>query len=132
MHLRWDYPGRKVHLAMPGYVEKALREFLHAYPRRKQYSPFPCAQKKYGKEAQMLEDVPESPPLGKVEQKFIQKVTGKFLYLGRAIDSTLLTPLLAISSVTTSSTNSTHNATHTATIRLRSLPRRCCTNLPCQ
>ena len=25
MHLRWDYPGRKVHLAMPGYVEKALR-----------------------------------------------------------------------------------------------------------
>ena len=51
MHLRWDYKGRKVHLAMPGYVEKALREFLHEHPRRKQYSPFPCAQKKYGKAA---------------------------------------------------------------------------------
>ena len=107
MHLRWDYPGRKVHLAMPGYVEKALREFLHEYPRRKQYSPFPCAQKKYGKEAQMLEDVPESPPLGKVEQKFIQKVTGKFLYLGRAIDSTLLTPLSAIASQQASPTQRT-------------------------
>ena len=22
MHLRWDYPGRKVHLAMSGYVKK--------------------------------------------------------------------------------------------------------------
>jgi hypothetical protein len=52
-----------------------LKEFLHEHPRRKQYSPFPCAQKKYGKEAQMLEDMPESPPLGKMEQKFIQKVT---------------------------------------------------------
>ena len=98
MHLRWDYPGRKVHLAMPGYVEKALREFQHEYPKRKQYSPFQCAQKKYGKEAQMMVDEPESPPLSKVEQKFIQKVTGKLLYLGRAIDSTLLTPLSAIAS----------------------------------
>ena len=98
MHLRWDYKGRKVHLAMPGYVEKALREFLHEHPRRKQYSPFPCAQKKYGKAAQMMEEAPESPLLGKAEQKFIQKVTGKFLYLGRAVDSTLLTPLSAIAS----------------------------------
>ena len=68
MHLRWGYPGRKVHLAMPGYVEKALREFLHEHSRRKQYSPFPCAQKKYGKEAQLIEDEPESPPLSKGEQ----------------------------------------------------------------
>ena len=35
MHLRWDYPGRKVHLAMPGYAEKVLREFLHEHPKRK-------------------------------------------------------------------------------------------------
>ena len=54
MHLRWDKSGRKVHLAMPGYVEKALREFLHEYPTRKQYSHFPCAQKKVWKEAQMI------------------------------------------------------------------------------
>merc|ERR1711966_536552 len=98
MRLRWGHPGRNVHLAMSGYVGKALREFLHEHPRRKQYSPFPFAQKKYGKEAHMIEDEPESPPLSKVEQKFIQKVTGKFLCLGREIDSTLLTPLSAISS----------------------------------
>ena len=79
MHLSWDYVGRKVHLTMPGYAEKTLREFLHVHPRCRQYSPFPCAQKKYGKEAQMIEKLSESPPLSKAEQKFIQKVTGKFL-----------------------------------------------------
>ena len=83
---------------MPRYVEKALRELQHEHPRQKQYSPFPCAQKKYGKEAQMIEDEPESPSLSKGEQKFIQKVTGRFLYLGRAIDSTSLTPLSVIAS----------------------------------
>ena len=57
MHLRLDYTGRKVQLAMPGYVEKALGKFLHEHPRRRQYSPFPCAQKKYGKEAQMIEEL---------------------------------------------------------------------------
>ena len=46
----------------------------------------------------MMEKVAESPLLSKAEQKFVQKVTGKFLYLGRAIDSTLLTPLSAIAS----------------------------------
>ena len=35
MHLGWDYLGRKVHLAMPGYVKKALRDFLHEDPRQK-------------------------------------------------------------------------------------------------
>ena len=33
MPLRQDYSERKVHLAMPGYVEKVLREFLHEHPR---------------------------------------------------------------------------------------------------
>ena len=45
IYLCWDYPGRKVHLAMPGYVEKALRDFLHEHSRRKQYSPFPRAKR---------------------------------------------------------------------------------------
>ena len=54
MHLHWDYSERKVHLAMSGYVEKTPREFLHEQPRRKQYSPFPCAQKKHCKESHMI------------------------------------------------------------------------------
>ena len=44
----------------------------------------------------MIKDGPEFLPLSKVEQTFIQKVTGKLLCLRRAIDSTLLTPLSVI------------------------------------
>ena len=51
---------------------------------------------KYGKEAQLVQEPKPSPPLGKEGQKLIQQVTGKFLYLGRGVDSTLLTPLSAI------------------------------------
>ena len=83
-------------------------------------------QDKYGKEAQMIEDEPESPSLSKVEQKLIQKVTGKFLYLGRAVDSTLLRPLSAIASHQAALTQNTMQ--HTKQL----LARRCCTNLPCQ
>jgi hypothetical protein len=31
--LKWDYTGRKVHLSMPGYVNKALTRFKHPPPR---------------------------------------------------------------------------------------------------
>ena len=53
-------------------------------------------QKKYGREAQLMEDPVLSPPLGKEGKKLIQQITGKFLYLARGVDSTLLTPLSAI------------------------------------
>ena len=39
MHLRWDYAAKKVHIAMPGYVAKALTQFHHEPPRRQQGSP---------------------------------------------------------------------------------------------
>ena len=69
LHMRWDYKGKQVHVAMPGYVQKALAEFQHELKRRKQYSPFPCATKKYGKEAQLVQEPKPSPPLGKEGQK---------------------------------------------------------------
>ena len=65
---------RYIHLAMPGsYVETTLRGFLHEHPKRKQYSPCPCAQKRYGKGAQIIEEVPDSLPLSNVEQKMFRK-----------------------------------------------------------
>ena len=44
-------------------------------------------------------------------KKCIQQVTGKFLYLGRAIDGTLLTPLSAIASQQGSPNKDTMNRT---------------------
>ena len=36
MHLQWDYKGIMVHMAMPGYIDKALKEFQHEQPPRQQ------------------------------------------------------------------------------------------------
>jgi hypothetical protein len=37
--LKWDYPGQKVHVSMPRYIDDALDHFKHERPKRKQYSP---------------------------------------------------------------------------------------------
>eukprot|EP00804_Cyclotella_cryptica_P021211 CCRYP_001507-RA/>CCRYP_001507-RA protein AED:0.26 eAED:0.26 QI:0/0/0/1/0/0/2/0/218 len=40
--VNWDYAKRGVHLSMPGYVEKALRQFQHSKPKTPQkMRPFP-------------------------------------------------------------------------------------------
>jgi hypothetical protein len=31
--IKWDYEGRKVHLSMPTYVQKALKRFQHPPPQ---------------------------------------------------------------------------------------------------
>jgi hypothetical protein len=42
--------------------------------------------------------IDDSPPLNKVGKKFTQEVTGVFLFLARAVDLTMLTPLSALAS----------------------------------
>jgi len=111
MHLRWEYNEGKVHVAMPGYVARALAEFHHQTPRRKEDSPYDMAPRKYGAASQEVDEPRASPPVGKADQKFIQKVTGKFLYLGRSVDTTLLTPLSAIAARQASPTEETMERT---------------------
>ena len=50
--LDWDYTRRQVHLSMPGYVAKALKQFHHTKPTRKQHSPFPSTKIEYGAKQQ--------------------------------------------------------------------------------
>ncbi len=47
------------------------------------------------------------PPLDKAGKKFIQEVTGVFLYLAQAVDSTMLTPLSALASKQVAPTENT-------------------------
>jgi hypothetical protein len=96
--LDWDYAGRKVHLSMPGYCPQALKEFGHVAPARRQDSPHPHTPPRYGAKTQYATDPDESPRLDNDGQKYIQRVNGKFLYVGRAVYSTLLTPLSSIAS----------------------------------
>ena len=48
-----------------------------------------------------------TPPLSSKDKTFIQQVTGVFLFLGRAVDSTLLMPLSAIASEQANPTEAT-------------------------
>ena len=43
----WDYKSRRVHLSMPVYVNKALKQ-LHHIKSKNQHSPFQITPIKYG------------------------------------------------------------------------------------
>ena len=94
--LDWDYRNQEVHLSMPGYIEEALIEFDHPRPKKKQDAPFPYTPPKYGQKIQYAEGPNNQPELGADETKFIQRVVGKFNFIGRAVDSTMITALSGI------------------------------------
>jgi hypothetical protein len=108
--LDWDYKRKQVHLSMPGYVKKALKQFNHVL-QKKQNQPYPSAPIKYGAKKQYATQHSTAPLLDKKDKKFIQQVCGKFLFLGRAVDSTLLCPISAIASQAAKPTEDTMKQT---------------------
>jgi hypothetical protein len=105
--IKWDYPGKKVHIAMPFYLENALKQFQHPPPIMPPDQPHPHAKTQYGAKVQHAKPHDNTPPLDKAGKKFIQEVTGVFLYLARAVDSTILTPLSALASKQVAPTENT-------------------------
>eukprot|EP00804_Cyclotella_cryptica_P008100 CCRYP_004591-RA/>CCRYP_004591-RA protein AED:0.17 eAED:0.17 QI:0/0/0/1/0/0/4/0/815 len=106
----WDYINRKVHLSMPGYKDKALKQFQHRKATT-QHSPFQCKPIKYVAKKQFAIQPSTAAPLNKADKKFIQQVCGKFLYLARAVDPTLLCPISAIASQSANPTTDTMEQT---------------------
>jgi hypothetical protein len=64
----------------------------------KQNQPHPHVHKTYGAKGQYAKEPDDSVPLDKLGKKFIQEVTGVFLFHARAVDATMLTPLSALAS----------------------------------
>ena len=91
---------------MPGYVQKALKQFGHKL-RKQQHQPFPHSPVKYGAKQQFPHAAVNSPRVDAKTKQFIQQVCGKLLFLGLAVDSTLLTPISAIASQSTEPTDNT-------------------------
>ena len=104
--LDWDYKRRKVHLSMPGYIKAAMLQFQHKL-RRKRQSPFQSTPIQYGAKTQYATTASTAAPVDAKTKKYIQQVCGKFLFLGRAIDSTLLCPISAIASQSAAPTEDT-------------------------
>ncbi len=109
--LDWDCKQRQVHLSMLGYVKKALKQFCHEM-KHQQHSLYPCAPIKYRTTKQYATPESTAPPLNAQGKHFIQQLCGKFLYLGRAIDSTLL---CSISTLAAQSSNPTQDTMRCAT-----------------
>jgi hypothetical protein len=108
INLKWDYKKREVELSMDGYVEQALAEFEHSIPKQHHYGPSRAVEPIYGQRVQYAK-VDESELASATMVKFIQRVTGKFLYYARAIDNTMLHALNNI--VSSKNTNQTIAAT---------------------
>jgi hypothetical protein len=84
---------------MPSYIEKALKQFQHCPPPIvPQDQLHQHVKKTYGAKVQHAIPPNTSPPLDKAGKKFIQEVTGVFLYLVQAVDLTMLTTLSALAS----------------------------------
>jgi hypothetical protein len=81
-----------------GVCEKPLKRFQHEAPTKPQNQPHPHIPPKYSAKVQYAEPEDMTPKLNKEEKKFIQEVTGTFLFYARAIDSTMLTALSALAS----------------------------------
>ena len=101
--MAWDYDKGQVHLYMPGYVQRALKLFQHTCTKTQNHSH--TSQSNMEPKFNTLNRNPRLPP--PTEKKFIQKVCGKFLFYGRAIDSTVLTPISAIASQSANPTKET-------------------------
>ena len=120
--LDWDYERRQVHLSMPGYVKRALQQFNHPAPSKRQNSPYPNVPIKYGATKQYATTRVDAPAVSAADKKIIQQVCGKFLFYGRAVDSTILTAISAIASKQATPTTDTLAKNETTT-RLSCLPR---------
>ena len=84
-------------MSMPGYCSEALTRFRHKAGKLMD-QPHQHAIPVYGAEIQYTKLVDTSVTLGDEYKKFIQQVTGTFLYYARAVDATILLALSAISS----------------------------------
>ena len=86
-----------MHLLISNYTKKALKQFQHIAGKlhHARYMSIPI---QYGAKKQYAIQEWNSPLLDNTAKLFIQQVCGKFIFLGRAVDITLLCPISAITS----------------------------------
>ena len=83
---------------MPGSIGKALTQLNHPTPTKRQDLPYTSTPPKYCAKIQYAQTPVNVPLVGGADKKYIQQVCITFLFYGRAVDSTILNALSAISS----------------------------------
>ena len=90
---------------------KSSEKFKHKLQNR-QHQPYPSAPIIYGSKKQYATPTTTAPFLDEKDKKFIQQVCGKQIFLGRAVDSTLLCLISAIVSQSATQTEDTMQQTN--------------------
>jgi hypothetical protein len=60
--IKWDYLGKKMHIAMPFYLKNALKRFQHPPLIVPQDQPHPHVKKQYGAKVQHAKPHDDTPP----------------------------------------------------------------------
>ena len=94
--IKWDYEGWKVHLAMPGYLPKALTRLKHPSQAHCKTNRTPTSNPTLEPRHNIQRRRTHPPPLDKEGKRFIQEVCGTFLFYARAIDGGVLPALSAL------------------------------------
>jgi hypothetical protein len=95
---------------MPNYATKALKQF-QPIAKKHQYAPYLFVPIQYGAKKQYTMQELKASLLDYKAERFIQQVCGKFLFLVRAVVSTLLCPISTIASQSSKPTKDTMRQT---------------------
>jgi len=93
LSITWDYTMCIVDLAMPGYIEHALKQFQHPHPKHPEHTPHTWLKPIYGASTQLTPKPNQTPALDATNCQHVQEVIGVLLYYARAVDSMLLAAL---------------------------------------
>jgi hypothetical protein len=108
--LKWDYENKHVYLSMPGYIKDSLHTYQHPMPNRTHYSPHNWTVPAYGQCIQYTPLPDASFPTTSQDITRAQGTVGKLLYNSRAVDTTLLVPLITLSSQLSMATSANMDA----------------------
>jgi hypothetical protein len=92
---------------MPNYVATALHKFQHPPTSRRQHAPHKWTRPVYGARVQYAPEPDGQALLPAADIKGFQQVVGTLLYCARAVDSTMLVALNAISASQSKATENT-------------------------
>ena len=122
--LEWDYEARKIVCSMDECIETALREFKHDTPKQHFFAPSKVKCPDYGAKVQYVHVDTTKKLNAEQVQPYVQKVVvGKFLFMTRAIDNTLLHALNDIACAVTKGMEATLKATEHVLNYIASNPR---------